>query len=115
MQKNIFSYTASSGTYPEYLSINELDDGRITVTLRNPASRGEDDLLCGSVAMLVLPVEELHALAAALNTYCHPQSCDTDEIPPENLVMQCMQSKNYELTAENLIVSAPVPEEARTA
>ena len=36
MQKNIFAHTAPGASYPEFLSINEQDDGRITVCVRGP-------------------------------------------------------------------------------
>lgn len=59
MSRNIFAYTAPSGSYPEYVSINERD-GNVVLTAR---SRGTP----GAVVDVPLPREQMIALQSALN------------------------------------------------
>jgi hypothetical protein len=69
MQTNIFAYTAPGGSYPDYLSINRQDDGRVTITVRSPAKQGKGYPICGTVAELTLPGDHLGELIAALQEH----------------------------------------------
>lgn len=39
--KNIFAYTANTSPYPEYVSLNEMPDGRVALSVRAPAQPGK--------------------------------------------------------------------------
>lgn len=62
--KNIFAYTAPGSNYPETLSINEQDDGSVTIDVRAPASAHGS---CGDVVRMSIPQEQLLNLAEAIN------------------------------------------------
>ncbi len=61
--KNIHAYTPAGSSFPPYLSLNDEPDGRITLTVRSPAT---SDGNCGLTAMIVLPEHEMYALAASI-------------------------------------------------
>jgi hypothetical protein len=70
--RNIFAWTAPSGSYPQYLSINERS-GKIEITVREipvPLDPLHNSLLhWGPTVMLELPREELVKLARALSQF----------------------------------------------
>jgi hypothetical protein len=39
MAANIYAYTANKNPYPEFVSLNRHDDGRVSLTVRAPAKR----------------------------------------------------------------------------
>lgn len=67
--RSLFAYTPPGDEYPEYLSINESDDGEIEITVRapkKPAEGARPYALPGDTAVMRLPREELAALITAL-------------------------------------------------
>ena len=59
MQRNVFAYTADGADYPEFISVNRQDDGRLIITVR---SAGPD----GETAEMALPDDQLVDLGQAL-------------------------------------------------
>jgi len=71
MPKNIFAYTAPGADYPEFLSINREDDGRVTVTVRGPSQRvetteGNWQISMSPTITMTLPEAELNKLMDAI-------------------------------------------------
>ena len=62
MNKNIFAYTPPGSDFPPFVSLNERDDGNVTLTVRG--SRTEHD--AGPTVDVVIPEEQLYAMAAAI-------------------------------------------------
>lgn len=67
----VFAWTAPNPDYPEYVSINREDDGRLTITVRGPKRKpGEDNDapfdMPGHTTCMTLPEDEVDALAAAI-------------------------------------------------
>lgn len=61
MRKNIFAYTeASAPSYPGYISVNQEEDGRHTVAVRNRGQGGN------TVAVIEMNPDELEALARGI-------------------------------------------------
>ena len=68
--KNIFAYTANTSPYPEYISLNEMPDGRISLAVRAPAQPGKfSDKDEGPYAVTELPRDELNALRVAIDAW----------------------------------------------
>ena len=84
MQKNIFAHTAPGADYPEFVSINEQDDGRITVCVRGPkkmhagAARAFEGP--GETVDMTLPREKIAELIQSLLTL--PPVDDVKEAKP---------------------------------
>lgn len=65
--KNIFAYTPNTHPYPEFVSINQQDNGEITLTVREAAKPGEfSDKDCGLTVMVKLPLEQIEEMATSL-------------------------------------------------
>jgi hypothetical protein len=66
MLKNIFAYTAPTGIYPQYLSVNEDPKGDISVIVRSPATTLGGEGHSASVSITRAQATELKdALTAA--------------------------------------------------
>lgn len=67
MSRNIYAFTALPGSYkyyPQYLSINKEDNGKVSVTVRPPE---KPDGACGNTARMELTEEEfVYGLIEAL-------------------------------------------------
>lgn len=46
MHKNIFAFTAEGSEFPEYVSINRLDNGEVSITIREKPSSGSGARIC---------------------------------------------------------------------
>lgn len=67
MQKNLFAYTANTAPYPEFVSLNMVDGGRIVLTVREPAKPGpHSDKDGGTTVNVELPRRALLDLFEAL-------------------------------------------------
>lgn len=79
MRQCLFAYTAPGADYPEYVSINREDDGRVTITVRGPKRppfnpneaeyEGQNKHpfeMSGHGAAMTLPDEEAKELVRAL-------------------------------------------------
>ena len=62
MKKNMFAYTATKPSYPEYASLNKCQTGEVELMVRGEANDGE----CGQTVALVLPRAALRELYEAL-------------------------------------------------
>ena len=58
--KNIFAYTEPGSSFPAFVSLNQHPDGRITLTVRAAGDGGRN------MGDIVLPVEQMNKLAAAI-------------------------------------------------
>lgn len=62
VRDNIFAYTALSGSYPGYVSINRLENGDVEVTVREAPTINQDcyghDVFEGRQAAFVVPAAE---------------------------------------------------------
>jgi len=68
MRNNIHAYTAPGSSYPEYLSVNENEDGTVEITIRSlPTPFGQ----CGETASIKLSAEEFAKFAY----YAYAFSC----------------------------------------
>jgi hypothetical protein len=57
MQTNLYAFTENTGaSYPGYVSLNILDDGSVTLTVRSPGDFGKNS------GTIVLPPKVLRAL-----------------------------------------------------
>jgi hypothetical protein len=73
MQTNIYAYTANTNPYPEFVSLNRQADGKITLTVREPAKPGPySDKDSGSDVTVPLPRGELLKLFEALRNELTP-------------------------------------------
>jgi len=54
-RENIAAYTAPGTTYPEYVSVNKEEDGRVSVTVRGPAVETDGGLVEGKQATMHFP------------------------------------------------------------
>ncbi len=64
-RKNIASWTAPSGAWPPYISVNKSTDG-VEITVRaHPKNMGEW-IECGDTASIVLSSADFHRLVDAL-------------------------------------------------
>ena len=71
--QNIYAYTANTNPYPEYVSLNKMPDGRISLSVRAPAQPGEfSDKDEGPNAGVELPRGELLKLFEALRNELTP-------------------------------------------
>ena len=68
MKKNLFAYTATKSSYPEYASLNRCMTGEIELTVRGEANEGQ----CGDTVALVLPRAALRDLYEALRDELTP-------------------------------------------
>lgn len=71
--KNLYAYTKNSHPYPEFVSLNRQADGRITLSVREPAKPGaysEQD--CGSTVEVEIPRGELLRLFEGLRDELTP-------------------------------------------
>jgi len=68
MKKNMFAYTATKPSYPEYASLNKCQNGEIELTVRGEANEGQ----CGDTVALVLPRKALLDLFEALREELTP-------------------------------------------
>jgi hypothetical protein len=72
VQYNIFAYTAPNPDYPEFVSVNRHDDGKITIAVRGPkmapgsAGNAHSFDMPGYGATMVLPAERLPDLIKSL-------------------------------------------------
>jgi hypothetical protein len=67
--RNIFAWTAPGAHYPEFVSINEQDDGSITIDVRGPKRPPDKDHpyeQCGETVRMTLPTREVANMARAL-------------------------------------------------
>jgi hypothetical protein len=76
MHTNLFAYTAPGADYPEYISINREDDGRITITVRGPKRKpgelGNEHSfdMPGLGGTMTIPADEFVNLARAATLRC---------------------------------------------
>lgn len=79
MSRNIYAYTGPTGSYPEYISVNEAADGKVEITVRNPlrlsGSRPEDRLtfsvgtpIAGDTAAITLTQAQVLELYRSLRS-----------------------------------------------
>lgn len=68
MKKNLFAYTSTKPSYPEYASLNKCASGEIELMVRGEANEGE----CGDTVALVLPRKALLDLFEALRDELTP-------------------------------------------
>lgn len=79
MYKNIYAYTASGASYPEFVSINEQTDGSVTVSVRAPATfdvmQSDDPPLavCGNTVEVRLSPTEFRRMADAVEIVAKQQ------------------------------------------
>jgi len=72
MQKNFYAHTAPGVSYPEFISVNRADDGKISITVRSAptfdAMQSDDPPLavCGPTAIIALDRKLVHALITGL-------------------------------------------------
>ena len=72
MHRNIFAYTSLDLTYPEYVSVNEQDDGSITIDVRGPVKQPDAEhpyVQCGDTVRMTLPREQLAVLVGDIANY----------------------------------------------
>lgn len=74
--QNVFAYTENIPTYPEYLSINRQEDGRLTISVRGPLikngianDKGETFDTSGVTAEMTLPQDQVNKLIDMLQAY----------------------------------------------
>lgn len=71
--QNIYAYTANTNPHPEYVSLNKMPDGKISLAVRAPACPGQfsnsDE---GPYAGIELPRSELLKLCEALKAELTP-------------------------------------------
>lgn len=73
MPRNIYAYTANVLPYPEFVSLNQLDNGEFRLTVREPAKPGQfSNEDCGATVELQLPSTELLLLFEALRAELTP-------------------------------------------
>jgi hypothetical protein len=63
MRENIFAHTDPGTNYPQYVSINKEEDGKISLTVRSAVW---GDGTCGATATAVLSLETVRKLAQSL-------------------------------------------------
>lgn len=72
MHKNLFAYTAPGATYPEFVSVNEHQDGRVTIDVRSPPtfdvmqSDNPPLAVCGPTSQMTLPRDRVQELVQGL-------------------------------------------------
>lgn len=78
MHQNIFAYTSLDTLYPEYVSINEQDDGSITIDVRGPVTPPDETHpygRCGDTVRMTLPRDQLATLVRDIAYFAILRRC----------------------------------------
>lgn len=67
MKKNIAAFT-SEDAYPAYVSINNLDDNHVEITMRGEASQKNGHTVYGETVSAILSRTQFHKLMAEVAT-----------------------------------------------
>jgi hypothetical protein len=70
------AYTAPSGDYPPYLSVNQ-EGATVSFTVRGPKSEGHE----GPCATVSMPLHEFHKLLAEMNERWRQVPAQVDAVP----------------------------------
>lgn len=92
MTKNLYAFTATNSIYPEFISINKKEDGKVYISVRSPkkfdSEKGYE--VQGDIAEIELPQAEINKMIEALNNDYPACSKDPNNCP-ENEGFGCCE------------------------